>query len=220
MARRRLSRRQQRQLTRSRLIDAAADVFARRGFHGASVDDVAAEAGFTKGAVYSNFGSKEDLFLAVLDAHVGRRIEQVEHTLTAVETLDDVRAAAREVARLMQGERDLWILVMEFWLHAMRDHRLRRRLAHLYATWRTQVGALLQDRFAELGLPLPAAEADLAGALIALTEGTALQALVERGAIDPDRYADSVALLVAGMAAAGLDIDLDALDRLRPETRA
>src|SRR6516225_6093976 len=64
-------------MTREHLLQAAAVVFARDGFHGASLDDVAATAGFTKGAVYSNFKSKEDLFLAVLDERIERQLAAV-----------------------------------------------------------------------------------------------------------------------------------------------
>ena len=70
-----------REMTRRHLLDAAAVVFARDGFHGASLDDVAATAGFTKGAVYSNFKSKEDLFLAVFDDRFAR--ESPRHAASA-----------------------------------------------------------------------------------------------------------------------------------------
>ena len=60
--------------TRARLLEAAARVYARRGFSGATLDEVAAEAGFTKGAVYGHFGSKENLLLALMDEHLARQI--------------------------------------------------------------------------------------------------------------------------------------------------
>ena len=63
-----------RRQTRDHLLDAAAQVLAERGFHGASLDEVAAAAGFTKGAVYSNFKNKEDLFLALLETLLGPRV--------------------------------------------------------------------------------------------------------------------------------------------------
>ena len=66
-----------RQQTREHLLAAAAEVFAERGFHGASLDEVAAVAGFTKGAVYSNFKNKEDLFLALFQANYDREMEAI-----------------------------------------------------------------------------------------------------------------------------------------------
>src|SRR5271165_5975415 len=70
-----------RQQTREHLLAAAAEVFGQRGFHGASLDEVAAVAGFTKGAVYSNFKNKEDLFLALLESEYQRELATVRTTL-------------------------------------------------------------------------------------------------------------------------------------------
>ena len=72
-------------MTRRHLLDAAATVFARQGFHGASLDDVAAVAGFTKGAVYSNFASKDDLFLAVFEDRYAREQDEMHRVLTEEE---------------------------------------------------------------------------------------------------------------------------------------
>ena len=74
-----LTRARRREMTREHLMDAAATVFARDGFHAASLDDVAALAGFTKGAVYSNFKSKDDLFLAVFDHRLNREAGIQQH---------------------------------------------------------------------------------------------------------------------------------------------
>ena len=88
-------------MTRRHLLDAAAVVFARDGFHGASLDDVAATAGFTKGAVYSNFKSKEDLFLAVFDDHFARERDEMQHVLgePIERTTSDDRAVAAGAQR-------------------------------------------------------------------------------------------------------------------------
>ena len=75
-----------RELTRTHLLDAAAQVFARQGFHGASIDAIAAAAGFTKGAVYSNFKNKEDLFVALLEERVERQVEQVREAMARATT--------------------------------------------------------------------------------------------------------------------------------------
>src|ERR1700679_3861070 len=70
----RLSRKEKQAQTRSCLMRSAAKLFAQRGFRDASIDDVAEDAGFTKGAFYANFASKEELFLAMLDEHFARRV--------------------------------------------------------------------------------------------------------------------------------------------------
>ena len=72
--------------TRDELIGAAERLFTRNGFHATSVDAVADAAGYTKGAVYSNFESKEDLFFAVYERRVDRRVEEMERTLLSGET--------------------------------------------------------------------------------------------------------------------------------------
>src|SRR3954454_18996732 len=65
---------ERRQKTRTRLLAAATRVFARHRYHSATLDEIAAEAGFTKGALYYNFASKEELFLALLDEHIASRV--------------------------------------------------------------------------------------------------------------------------------------------------
>ena len=80
-----------RQQTREHLLAAAAEVFAERGFHGASLDEVAAVAGFTKGAVYSNFKNKEDLFLALFKANYDREMDALRATLTDSEAPPEAR---------------------------------------------------------------------------------------------------------------------------------
>lgn len=78
---------------RARVLHAAGQVFAERGFSAASLDQVAAAAGFTKGAVYSSFGSKDELFLALMDAEVARRVEEVEAALRTTTDLPGALAA-------------------------------------------------------------------------------------------------------------------------------
>src|ERR1700712_5679119 len=78
----RLTRKQRQEHTRSCLLEAAGRVFARRGLSQASVDEVAADAGFTKGAVYANFGSKEELFLEMLDVRFARRLADMDRALS------------------------------------------------------------------------------------------------------------------------------------------
>src|SRR3954451_20947346 len=90
----RMTRAERSEQTRGELIDAARTVFLRRGFHGASLDEISAEAGYTTGAGYSRFGGKDELFLAVLDAHVDRRLGLFAE---AARGAADFTAANREV---------------------------------------------------------------------------------------------------------------------------
>ncbi len=121
------SRAERKEMTRQLLLDAAIDVFAEKGYHGASLDDVADAAGFTKGAVYSNFTRKSDLFRALLDREAVRAAEARRQAIeaTPLELLPEV---AEELARQPGSDPDLEVLLVEFWLAAARDPSLRAPL--------------------------------------------------------------------------------------------
>jgi AcrR family transcriptional regulator len=176
-----------REMTRRHLLDAAAQVFARDGFHGASLDDVAAAAGFTKGAVYSNFKSKEELFLAVLDDHFAHERGEVQHALG--EPLDanaDKRdeQLPRVQSAIERSFDDEWTaLYLEFVLYARRKPGLREKLAERARRQYEETIGMLEDEYANVdgtpNHPLPV----LATVSMALFEGLALGRLV-----DPESY--------------------------------
>ncbi len=116
------------QQTRDHLLAAAAQVFAERGFNGATLDEVATVAGFTKGAVYSNFKNKEDLFLALFRA----RYEQETAALRATLDASDVPSKARlsDFVALFRDQthtagNNFGLLYQEFWLYAARNPAVR-----------------------------------------------------------------------------------------------
>lgn len=185
----RLTREEARQQNRQRLIEAAADVFAERGFHAASVDAIADRVGLTKGAAYANFASKEDLFLVVLEARMQAQVEMVEHLAVAATGLP-----AEEVLGLtpsLDWLDERWcLLVFEFWLHALRHPPVRYRLAELYGRFRSGLAPLL-ERYVPAGL----AREELAGAVIALYQGLALQRHCDPEAISADLIKNLLAAL-------------------------
>jgi AcrR family transcriptional regulator len=119
-------RAERKEQTKGELVDAARTVFLRRGFHGASLDEIAEEAGYTKGAVYSNFEGKDALFLAVLDEYFQRRAAQY---LGIVFDHADIEASYRAVARFWRNanerEPEWGRLIAEFYVHASRTEALR-----------------------------------------------------------------------------------------------
>ncbi len=126
-----LTQERRRQLTREHLLAAAAQVFAERGFSGATLDEVARVAGFTKGAVYSNFESKDDLFLALFKANYEREMAQLVATLEssvvpAVDRLSDFVALIQEESGHAPNST---LLYVEFWLYAARSPEARAQLA-------------------------------------------------------------------------------------------
>ena len=122
-----------RQQTREHLLAAAAVVFAERGFHGASLDEVAAVAGFTKGAVYSNFKNKEDLFLALFKANYEQEMQALRATLEGSEVPPEGRIS--DFVSLIRDEtrraRNMGLLYQEFWLYAARNPAAREELTRI-----------------------------------------------------------------------------------------
>src|SRR6476660_1302757 len=117
----RLTQAQRKERTQAELVATARKVFLERGFHGASLDEIAERAGYSKGAVYSNFAGKDDLFLAMLDAQFEHRIRVLADVLLDEEGLEDsVRAVARSMVAADEGEPRWTPLLLEFWAHASR----------------------------------------------------------------------------------------------------
>src|SRR3712207_28839 len=125
-----LTRAERQQRTREELVDAAERLFSKQGFHATSIDAVAAEAGFTKGAVYSNFESKEDLFFAVYERRVDRRVEEMEAALRDATTAHDAFEGMVPGAGRYPAAGDGWLAVFfEFWAHVLRHPELKQRFA-------------------------------------------------------------------------------------------
>ena len=188
MTKQRLSRAERSAQTRAELMASARQLFLRRGFHAASLELVAEEAGFTIGAVYSRFGSKADLFLAILD----ERIDQLVAEVAQVARLDQPLPAHAELLAgrrmaLLEREREWFPLVVEFWSHAARDERLRREFAARHERLVQAYAGLIEADYARLGLTLPLAPEVLARAVVAMGNGVALERLA-----DPDRVPDGL----------------------------
>jgi AcrR family transcriptional regulator len=130
----RLTRSERTALTRRELLDAAQRRFFRDGYHGTTLDDIADEAGYTKGAVYSTFKSKGGLFLAFFDEVVERRVEEIR-LLLAPHDADDAKFSALAAQPVDEHNSQFLLLTIEFWVHAAREPALldafaeaRRRL--------------------------------------------------------------------------------------------
>ena len=202
-----------REMTRRHLLDAAAAVFARDGFHGASLDDVAATAGFTKGAVYSNFKSKEDLFLAVLDDHFAHEQREVQHAL-GEPVYGDHRdeQLPRVQSAIERSFDDEWTaLYLEFVLYARRNPALREKLAARARRQYDDTIGMLAAVYAEIGAgpnhPMPV----LARVSMALFEGLALGRLVDPESYTREAFTDALLFLYNTI---GVDAPPDADDAL------
>jgi AcrR family transcriptional regulator len=200
--RRRVARAERRD-ARQELLSAAADVFAERGFHNASIDEIAERAGYSKGAVYWHFASKDDLFLALVEEHVDRPTrEMIELLQSAPAELDMAPEASRRFATLLAGQRDWLLLDNEYWSQAVRDPDLRRSYAKRRRELRAALGSALAARAGTLGAPQIGVDPErVATAIMALSIGLAQQALVDPRAVPADLLGETIVLIYRGLRA-------------------
>ena len=172
----RRTRAEQREDTRRRLLDAARRVFLRRGFHGASLDLVADEAGFTKGAVYSRFASKADLFLALLDERITTRIAEMEEAAARTRDPRDLGAAIGRQWDVKLAQDEEWSLALiEFRVHAARDATLNRRYDAAHTRFLDAIAGMIEREWQEAGEAPAVAAADIARAAVAMGTGAVLE---------------------------------------------
>jgi AcrR family transcriptional regulator len=127
-ARKRLTREESKEVTRVRLIEAAERLFVRKGFDDASVEEISATAGYSRGAFYSNFDNKEQVFLAVIDRRRPKALDYIlQQAYEPVERISAVREWFSNQWRL----KDFIALRTEFSRRAMRDRSARKHLAEL-----------------------------------------------------------------------------------------
>jgi AcrR family transcriptional regulator len=201
---RRVTRQEQKARTRARILEAAARVFARKGFHDASIEEVAEHAGFTKGAVYSNFEDKEALFLTLMDERAGEELLRITERAGQGDSLQErLRSGQRLVAELIGADRDWCMLSREFWAYAVRDPRLRPRFAAHYERWRAGIAEVMEGQAGDLGFELPAPSDQIASAALALYEGLVLQKLLDPKRFSDEVYASMMMLFIAGVASLG-----------------
>jgi AcrR family transcriptional regulator len=170
-----------RQRTREALLDAAAVVFAQRGFQGASLDEIAATAGYTRGAIYKHFADKEDLLHEVC-VRVNERsfaeIDELPSTYASFERFD-----AAEIAEhwrsMNERDADVRIVMLEFLLHAARNPELRERARHFARANLALVTEYIRQRAVEVGEDLPLPAEDLAQIFANLADGFGQMSLID-----------------------------------------
>lgn len=195
----RLTREQSKAQTRQRLLDAARSVFARRGYHGASVEEIAAEAGFSTGALYSNFDGKEDLFLALMDHVIDAYCSEIAAEVDGVASIADrARDGARHWMEIVEREPEMLMLFVEFWAYAARDPDARGRVATSFAKARQVLTRLISDGVREFDLELEMPAEHLAIAIDALADGIARQKLADPTVVPDDLMGRVISLLLTG----------------------
>ena len=177
----RLTRSESQALTRQRLVDTARTMFLRDGYGATSLEKVAEEAGFSKGAVYSNFAGKDDLCLAVLDTIHAEVADAVLGSLAGADSLEQALETFDLWADARLGDPDWSALEAEFAARSRRDPQLREALQDRNARIRGLVADALTRTCEEHGVRLPMSYADAASALFSLGVGLGLQRAIDPG---------------------------------------
>jgi AcrR family transcriptional regulator len=186
------SRSAQNERTRRELLAAARPTFETHGYHGATLDQIADAAGYTKGAVYSRFGSKADLFLALVEARQAERMQRIE-AAAAGSLQGGLASAVRDFAERLDADLAWFLVLAEFRAHARRHPELNARYAALHARVRGEVAELFERLYAELDAPPAVPPVTLADFLFAAQSGIALERAADPEALPAD---DQVALVL------------------------
>jgi AcrR family transcriptional regulator len=192
-----LTRERRRQRTRDVLIEAATEVFARRGFEGASLEEIAETGGFTRGAIYKNFDGKEDLFFAVTE----RLNEQVIEAFRAIAP-DSANAREWDFSKLADlwrasvGEfEELFTIWKEYELYVLRNPAARKRAVSHRRKQRELVSSFIDEVAEQTGMTLRLPSATLASVILAAADG-----LTFAGRVDgEDLFGPFLEILNAGM---------------------
>jgi AcrR family transcriptional regulator len=188
--------------TRADVLKAAARVFKRRGYERASVAEIAEEAGYSHGAVYSNFKGKQDLFLALYEQWVAGRIAEIEATWSQQGTLDErARAVADDFMHWLASDPAPFLLRLEFAVRAAHDRDLRQKLATRVGAVPLALRRLVETAAEEEGLELPLAPDELALAFQALSLGLGLEALTNPATVRPELNGDLANLVIEALRA-------------------
>jgi AcrR family transcriptional regulator len=207
MKRKRKTQAERREDTREQVLAAAARVFARNGFHATSLESVAEEAGFSRGAVYYNFADKEELFLELLDRRCAERAQDLREVFA--DTDEDVAAtsrqaqvAAQHALDAMTGDPEWRALYLEFLAHAARDPAFRRRFARRTDEMRSALEEIVVERAGPVADALGMSPQQLAVVIDALGVGLWGHHMLHGAkSVPPDLFSQAVALLVDGIAA-------------------
>jgi AcrR family transcriptional regulator len=183
----RISRKESQLQTRERLLDAALQVFSRRGYYAASVDEIAAEAGYSKGAVYSNFSNKEELFLALIDRRFAKDAQEYPGIINFMNERLQPEAGSDFKEQVMK-DRTWNMMMVEFFLYAIREGNNRDELAARIEQLRRVMEENLSTLYAKLGKKPMLPVAELPWSVFSLGIGMMLQFYIDPNGLPKGVY--------------------------------
>jgi AcrR family transcriptional regulator len=178
-------------------------VFARRGYRQAAVDEIAAAAGYSKGALYWHFSSKEELLMALVEERIDTPMREMVALLESAPPDTDMSVeASREFARRLDSQRDAVLVEREYWSLAIRDPELRVQYRERQRELREAMARALEARARHLGTPeFPMPAEDVARMVMSIIGGLSVDELIEPGSVRPDLLGETLALIYAGLVA-------------------
>ncbi len=190
------------------MLEAAEAAFRRDGYHGASLERIAAEAGFTTGAIYSTFESKAGVMMALVAERAERRRAVWSEVFAATATAEDfVAEVSRQAAREGAAERDWWAAVIEFMTVIARDGELRARYAEIHEESLSALAASIGTWMQRLGEGMTISPERLAIVVNALGRGLGVEALVAPDAVSEDLIVEAQLTLLRGAQAGEREVE-------------
>lgn len=196
------TREEQRAETKRRLLVAAARAFAQHGFEGAAIDQIAEDAGFSRGAFYANFKTKGEVFLLLLRQHLAAELTTLEAGLARIHAVDEIAPMVERRYRNLGKDTDWCLLMTEFQLSAVRGGAHAAESRALFEDYRTRFGELIAALCVRLGVEPSIAPYELAVSQIALAHGLAVQR-ASNPEISPGLAARALGIFVGGAFASG-----------------
>lgn len=174
------TRQEKQRRTRDALLRAAAKLFCREGLEGASVEDVAEEAGYTKGAFYANFRNKEELFLVMLDEKYAAELERLDAALSgSAEPYDEARSAAADFLQFTRSDPEWPRLYFQFASYATRNEAFRQELATRQRAMRERLTLIYERWLSSFGKSPPLPLGDLTAMTYFMADGFIVGQLIE-----------------------------------------
>jgi AcrR family transcriptional regulator len=196
----RLTRKEKQANTRSRLLRSAGKVFCRKGMDRGSIDEVAEDAGYTKGAFYANFKSKEELFLAMLDERFAERLEEIDRIAAGGGPLEaQAREAGADFARHLGADPEWERLFFEFTAYAARNEDFRQELVTRYRALRERIAEAYLRGAERAGVEPPLPVEHVAMMTFAMANGFALEKLLEPDTVPNELYGTMLAIFFTGL---------------------
>jgi AcrR family transcriptional regulator len=196
MSRKRMSRDDSREQTTQRLLEAAQKLIAKKGLEAASVEDIAAAAGYTRGAFYSNFSSKDDLFIELLRRDHQKATDQMNALRDNALPMDELQSGARALYSRMYRDNESFMIWAEARMLAVRNSRFRTKLNALIAEKRAQIAEFLRYFYRRVGVAPPMPAEDLAMGFISLAEGVKLYMMSSPAEMTPGTAESLLTLFV------------------------